>query len=92
MVTLSDYCLTLYGQSLQLRVFHGENKLYFDEIMMMMSAFNHISGVLVRVLPSSPVDRGFELRSSQTKDCKIGIRCFASPLSRKSRLVGSESG
>ena len=54
--------------------------------------FNHISGVMVRVLPSSPVDRGFELRSSQTKDCKIGIRCFASPLSRKSRLVGSESG
>ena len=33
---------------------------------------------MVSVLASSEVDRGFEPRSGQTKDCKIGI--FASPL------------
>jgi hypothetical protein len=33
-------------------------------------------GVMVSVLVSSAVDRGFEPRSGQTKDCKIGICCF----------------
>ena len=33
-------------------------------------------GVMVGVLASSAVDRGFELRSGQTKDYKIGICCF----------------
>jgi len=28
------------------------------------------------MLASSAVDRGFEPRSGQTKDCKIGICCF----------------
>jgi hypothetical protein len=37
----------------------------------------HISGVFVSVFASSTVDRGFEPRSSQTKDYKIGI-CFFS--------------
>jgi hypothetical protein len=31
---------------------------------------------MVSVLPSSVVGRGFEPRSGQTKDCKIGICCF----------------
>ena len=30
------------------------------------------------VLASSVVDRGFEPRSGQTKDCKIGICCLSS--------------
>jgi hypothetical protein len=34
---------------------------------------NHTNGVMVSVLASSAVDRGFE----QTKDCKIGICCFS---------------
>jgi len=34
---------------------------------------NRISGVMVRVLGSSAVDHGFELRSGQTKDYKIDI-------------------
>ncbi len=29
------------------------------------------------VLASSAVDRGFEIRSGQTKDYKIGICCFS---------------
>ena len=35
-----------------------------------------IGGVMVSVFASSAVDRGFEPRSGQTKDYKIGICCF----------------
>jgi hypothetical protein len=38
---------------------------------------NRISGVMVSVLSSSAVDRGFEPWSSQTKDYKINICCFS---------------
>ena len=37
---------------------------------------NHIGGVLVNILATRTVDRGFEPRSGQAKDCKIGICCF----------------
>jgi hypothetical protein len=43
---------------------------------------------MVSVLTSSAVDRGFELRSDQTKDYKIGIWCFSAKhtaLSTKSK-------
>ena len=36
-----------------------------------------IGGVMVSVLASSVVDHGFESRSGQTKDYKIGICCFS---------------
>ena len=36
-----------------------------------------IGGVLVSVLTTSVVERGFEFRSSQTKDYTIGICCFS---------------
>jgi hypothetical protein len=32
---------------------------------------------MVSVLASNAVDRGFELRSGQTKDYQIGICCFS---------------
>jgi hypothetical protein len=35
-----------------------------------------ISGVMVSMLASSAVDRGFECRSGQTKDYEINICCF----------------
>ena len=38
---------------------------------------NRIGGVMVSVLTSSAVDRGFELRLGHTKDYKIGICCFS---------------
>ena len=38
---------------------------------------NHISSVIVSVLASSVVDRGFEHLSGQTKDYKIGICYFS---------------
>jgi hypothetical protein len=47
-----------------------------------------ISGVMVGVLASSVVDRGFEPRSGQTKDYRIGICCFSTKyaaLRRKSK-------
>jgi hypothetical protein len=50
--------------------------------------FNRIGGVMVSVLASSAVDRGFKPRSGQTKDYKIGICCFSAKhaaLRRKSK-------
>ena len=38
---------------------------------------NRICGVMVSMLASTTVDRGFEPRSGQTKDYKIGICCFS---------------
>ena len=38
---------------------------------------NHIVGVIGIVLDSIAVGRGFEPRSGQTKDYKIGICCFS---------------
>ena len=55
--------------------------------------FQRIGGVMVSELASSVVYRGFELRSGQTKDHKIGI-CWFSAMHNKEkqqRLVGSES-
>ena len=49
---------------------------------------NRIVGVMVSVLASSAVDRGFDPRSGQTKDYKIGICCFSAKhaaLRRKSK-------
>ena len=49
---------------------------------------NSIGGVMVIVLALSAVDRGFEPRSVQTKDYKIGICCFSTKraaLRRKSK-------
>ena len=50
--------------------------------------FNRIDGVMVSVLASSAVERGFEHRSGQTKDYKIGMCCFSAKhtaLTRKSK-------
>ena len=56
--------------------------------------FNRIGGVMVSVLASSAIDRGFKPRSGQTKDYKIGICCFSAKHSikeKEQRLVDSES-
>jgi hypothetical protein len=49
---------------------------------------NFISGVMVHILASSAVDRGFEPRSGKAKDYKIGICWFSAKyaaLRRKSK-------
>jgi hypothetical protein len=38
---------------------------------------DRIGGVMASILASSAVDRGFEPRSDQTKDYKIGSCCFS---------------
>ena len=38
---------------------------------------NRIGGVMVSVLASSAIDRGFEPLSGQTKNYEIGIYCFS---------------
>ena len=53
---------------------------------------HHIGSLMVSVLASSAVDRGFEPRSGQTKDFKIGMCCKACNIKEKEqRMVGSES-
>jgi hypothetical protein len=49
---------------------------------------NRIGSVMVSVLASSAIDCGYELRSCQTKEYKIGICCFSAKnaaLRRKSK-------
>ena len=49
---------------------------------------NRTSGVMVIVLASSAVDRGFEPRSGHTNDCGIGMCCLSTKhaaLRRKSK-------
>ena len=58
--------------------------------------WNLIGDVMVSVLASSVIDRGFEPRSGQTKDYKIGICCLSTIKARiikekEQRLVGLES-
>ena len=53
-----------------------------------LGIYNCIGGIMVSVIASSAVDRGFEPRSDQTKDYKIGICCFSAKyaaLRRKSK-------
>ena len=48
----------------------------------------YTGGVMVSVLASSSIDRGFELWSGQTKDYKIGMCCFSAKyaaLTKKSK-------
>ena len=59
-----------------------------DTLPMLQRYCSRISGVMVSVLASSVVDRGFEPRSGQAKDYKIGICCFSAKhaaLRRKSK-------
>jgi hypothetical protein len=46
---------------------------------------DRIGGVMLSVLASHDVDRGFKPRSWQTKDYYIGICCFYAALRRKSK-------
>ena len=68
--------------------------------MFTVQTINRIGGVMVSVLASSAVDRGFEPRSGHTKDrgYKIGICCLEKNAAKHDnikekdqRLVGLES-
>ena len=47
------------------------------KLFILLNAIHYIGDVMVSVLASSAVDRGFEPRSGQTKDYKLGICCFS---------------
>ena len=55
--------------------------------MVSCKLLNHIGGVMVSVLASTVVDRGFEFRMGQTKEYNIGMCCSAKhvTLRRKSK-------
>ena len=59
----------------------NRNNMYNEPILMNVRTSprkpNHIGGVMVSVLASSAIDRGFDQRSGQTKDYEIGICCFS---------------
>ena len=64
--------------------------LVVTEIIPIITSLKNIrfGGVMVSVLASNAVDRGFRHRSGQTKDFKIGICCFSAKhivLRRKSK-------
>jgi hypothetical protein len=58
---------------------------------------HRIGGVMVSVLTSSVVDRGFKPWSGQINDYKIGVCCFSDKHAtlktkdKDQRLIGSES-
>jgi hypothetical protein len=84
------------------RIHSAEKNAYFHRKYNMNSTkansmdANSICGVMVSVLTSSMIDRGFELQSDRTKDYKIGILlllCKAHSIKlQEQMLVGSESG
>jgi hypothetical protein len=49
----------------------------FNHFDIQTNLYNHIGGIMVSMLTSSEVDRGFEPWSGQIKDYKIGICCFS---------------
>ena len=66
------------GFGLQLNsIFNGFYIFFFIYNSTWISSYNRIGGVMVNMLASSAVHRGFETRSGQTKDYKIGICCFS---------------
>ena len=56
---------------------HDNIYLIWCHVFILFMLWNHIGGVMVSVLASSAVDRGFEPRSGQTKNYKISICCFS---------------
>ena len=61
---------------------------YIWSLIFLLRWKNRIADVMVSVLASSVVDRGFEPRLGQTKDFQIGICCFSARLTalrRKSK-------
>ena len=67
---------------------HGNVLLFYLLCATTLQKVNHIGSVMVSVLASSAVDRGFKPRSGQTKDHEIGICCSSTKhtaLRRKSK-------
>ena len=87
--------LIVYGKVLHLTLFFindienealNDIKMFADDTS--LYCVDHIGGVMVSLLASSVVDRGFKPRLGHTKDYKIGMCCFSAKhtvLRRKSK-------
>ena len=53
-----------------------QKRMFLFKESYLSSDFDRNGGVMVSMLASSVVGRGFETRSGQTKDYKIAICCF----------------
>ena len=76
---LSVHIVSIYCQfalSVQIYSLHCQY-IYILSTYIFNTYCNRIGGVMVSVLASRVVGRGFEPRSGQTKDYKIGICCFS---------------
>ena len=65
------------------------NKKYLFVQLFHLRLGNCISGVVGSMLTLNAEDRGFKLRSCQTKDYNIGICCFSA---KHSALRGAKTG
>jgi hypothetical protein len=63
--------------SVLLRYMDSDYPFGIFKLFLLLIAMHHIGGVMVSVLAFSAVDRGFEPRSDQAKDYKIGIYCYS---------------
>ena len=63
--------LSWYAMNLNINI----DQMYYPMIIVLK---NRIAGVMVSMLPSSVIDRGFGPRRSKIKDYNIGICCFSS--------------
>ena len=72
-----EYCSPIYVNKVLLSFSLSCYPLISLSLLSILYNMNRIGGVMVNVLALSTVDRGFEPRSSQTKDYKIGICCFS---------------
>ena len=51
--------------------------VHVNNLIIYQFHYNRIGFVMVTVLTSSAVDRGFQPRAGQTKDYEIGMCCFS---------------
>ena len=78
--TISGSCSVTTNQGIYINTLTGKRKdTYFTLININFISYKRVGGVLVRVLASSAVDRGFEPQSGQTikNKNKIGMCCFS---------------
>ena len=85
------FCTFYFGHCVVCFFFRYTDSDYpFDifKLFLLLKAMHRIGGVIVNVLASSAVDRGFEPQLGQTKDYTIGMRCYSAKhavLRRKSK-------
>jgi len=88
MLLISVVCFSSRLRCISIMLMYPSGWWYISLLLFCSSAWNRIGGVMVCLLASSVVDRGFEPRAGLTKYYEIGMRCFSaehSALRRKSK-------